>query len=270
MTSIDRKDIKIGSEVEINPQSDRSRELRISGSVSKILTRSSHHPHGILVTLDSGEIGRVKKIITKPSQPKATSDQKYTSTTISYTDTEEVIREGECHTVEFKSSILWSSQFTNDDIKNYRPQSKELFTYGQKASKIIIAKTLAALLNSDGGLLIIGVKENKNSQADDIIGIEPELEKLKDPCLDGYRRMIVDLIKDYFPSHIFNHFNLYFDISFDSISEKTVCSIHVNKAKKGVFLKLNSKDLFFIRTDASTRELAGEDVVNYCMTHFEK
>lgn len=32
------------------------------GKVSKILTKSKSHPHGIKVRLESGEVGRVKKI----------------------------------------------------------------------------------------------------------------------------------------------------------------------------------------------------------------
>ncbi len=58
-----RKDIKIGSEVEIvQKHHQRTGELT-SGIVSQILTKSSNHPHGIKVKLESGEIGRVKNIL---------------------------------------------------------------------------------------------------------------------------------------------------------------------------------------------------------------
>ena len=58
-----RKDIKIGSRVEIIlKKNQRSGELT-EGLVKRILTRSPNHPHGIKVQLTSGEVGRVKNII---------------------------------------------------------------------------------------------------------------------------------------------------------------------------------------------------------------
>lgn len=58
-----RKNINIGAEVDIVlKQHQRSGELT-NGFVKRILTKSPQHPHGIKVMLDTGEVGRVKKII---------------------------------------------------------------------------------------------------------------------------------------------------------------------------------------------------------------
>ena len=58
-----RKNIQIGTEVEvIQKQHQRSGELT-DGIVKRILTKSPNHPHGIKVMLETGEVGRVKKII---------------------------------------------------------------------------------------------------------------------------------------------------------------------------------------------------------------
>jgi uncharacterized repeat protein (TIGR03833 family) len=58
-----RKNIKTGSEVEIvQKHHQRSGELT-DGIVKRILTKSSAHPHGIKVMLETGEVGRVKNII---------------------------------------------------------------------------------------------------------------------------------------------------------------------------------------------------------------
>ena len=58
-----RKDIEIGSEVEIvQKHHQRTGELT-DGIVKRILTKSPNHPHGIKVLLVSGEVGRVKNII---------------------------------------------------------------------------------------------------------------------------------------------------------------------------------------------------------------
>ena len=58
-----RKDIQIGTEVEvIQKQHQGSGELT-EGVVKKLLTNSSSHPHGIKVMLEDGIVGRVKNIL---------------------------------------------------------------------------------------------------------------------------------------------------------------------------------------------------------------
>ncbi len=58
-----RKNLELGTEVEIvQKQDQRSGELT-DGFVKRILTKSPKHPHGIKVMLDTGEVGRVKNII---------------------------------------------------------------------------------------------------------------------------------------------------------------------------------------------------------------
>ncbi|WP_425392454.1 YwbE family protein [Ekhidna sp.] len=62
MDGTKRSDIKIGAEVEVvQKHHQRSGELT-QGTVKKILTKSSNHPHGIKVMLEDGIVGRVKKI----------------------------------------------------------------------------------------------------------------------------------------------------------------------------------------------------------------
>ncbi len=260
------KDLKIGMEVDINPQSDRTRKIIVSGKISEILTNAASHPHGILVLLDSGEKGRVKAITKNQGNSRISNDT--TPDDNAFSSLRELIEEGENHNIEFKSSALWSSKLTAEDIKNYKPQSKELHTYSQITSKVIIAKTIAAFLNTSGGTLVIGIKENKNGEENEIIGVEPDYAFLKDKDQDGYRRMIVDLVKDYFPTVIFNHFDQYLKINFENINEQTVCGVTAHKSDQKVFLNLKNTGHFFIRTDASSRELLGEDIVDYCNKHF--
>ena len=58
-----RKDILIGQDVEIVQKHDQRTGNLTSGVVKRILTKSANHPHGIKVELESGEVGRVKKVI---------------------------------------------------------------------------------------------------------------------------------------------------------------------------------------------------------------
>ncbi len=57
-----RKNIQIGSQVEVVQKQDQRSGKRTLGVVYRILTKSSTHPHGIKVQLESGQIGRVQKV----------------------------------------------------------------------------------------------------------------------------------------------------------------------------------------------------------------
>jgi uncharacterized repeat protein (TIGR03833 family) len=58
-----RSNIHVGIEVEIiQKHHQRTGELT-DGIVKRILTKSPNHPHGIKVQLETGEVGRVKRIL---------------------------------------------------------------------------------------------------------------------------------------------------------------------------------------------------------------
>jgi uncharacterized repeat protein (TIGR03833 family) len=57
-----RKDFEPGSAVLIVLKKDQRTGRLTEGIVKDILTKSATHPHGIKVRLESGAVGRVKKI----------------------------------------------------------------------------------------------------------------------------------------------------------------------------------------------------------------
>lgn len=63
MTGNNRANIQIGLDVNIVQKQDQRSGTLTQGVVAKILTNSPNHPHGIKVRLDSGEVGRVKEIL---------------------------------------------------------------------------------------------------------------------------------------------------------------------------------------------------------------
>lgn len=63
MNEIKRVDIKPGSHVKIVTKEDQRTGELTDGYVKDILTKSSKHPHGIKVRLETGEVGRVKEIL---------------------------------------------------------------------------------------------------------------------------------------------------------------------------------------------------------------
>jgi uncharacterized repeat protein (TIGR03833 family) len=63
MDGRERKNVKPGLEVEIVLKQDQRSGRLTRGVVKELLTRSAHHPHGIKVRLEDGQVGRVKKIV---------------------------------------------------------------------------------------------------------------------------------------------------------------------------------------------------------------
>jgi len=58
-----RKNIQIGNLVEVMQKQDQRTGKLTRGVVQRILTKSATHPHGIKVQFESGQVGRVKKIM---------------------------------------------------------------------------------------------------------------------------------------------------------------------------------------------------------------
>ena len=62
MNGQNRADIKIGTQVKIVLKKDQPTGKLTEGVVARILTKSPHHPHGIKVMLEDGQVGRVQEI----------------------------------------------------------------------------------------------------------------------------------------------------------------------------------------------------------------
>lgn len=63
MNGSNRSAIKPGVRVQVVQKQDQGSGKLTEGIVKDILTKSSQHPHGIKVRLQSGIVGRVKKIL---------------------------------------------------------------------------------------------------------------------------------------------------------------------------------------------------------------
>ena len=63
MNAFKRADVKTGMLVKVIMKEDQLTGKLTEGIVKDILTKSSKHPHGIKVRLETGEVGRVKEIL---------------------------------------------------------------------------------------------------------------------------------------------------------------------------------------------------------------
>ena len=244
------KNIKKGMKVTILT----SKKKYSTGIVEEFGTRNAFSEEGIMVRLKNGDIGRVKKIIL--SEPEL--NEKISA------EIKNLIKGGENFHTEFKAEVLWSVVYNPIQLKESK--SFEIREYGTRASKVIIAKSIASFLNSDGGNLIIGVKENKEKKSFEILGIDEDMKRAREPDIDSYKRIIIDeIIRAFLPPKIFNHLNDYLSFEFATIEEKTVCWTKIKRSDSRVFLKINDKEIFMIRVDSENRTLEGEKLVDYCI-----
>jgi Putative DNA-binding domain len=152
----------------------------------------------------------------------------------------QLIRQGESATLEFKSSARW-------DVKQ-GVQNKEM--------EKIIVKTLAALLNSQGGTLLIGVTDEGS-----ICGLEADYGTLKDrKNADGLEQFLTNLFGGAFGGHGLAPL---IKISFHALESKEICKIEVKASGKPVWTKSEGQEYFYVRTNNSSRELKGREITEY-------
>lgn len=161
---------------------------------------------------------------------------------------EDYINQGEGHQIEFKPSLLYNFSSKKAGI----------------GIKAIIAKAICAFLNSDGGLLFIGISDNGTIQGLDF-DFQLACEKNpKDFFLLEFDQMI---------SHFFS-FSIRSRISsrFFDIEDKIIFMVAVMPSKnRPVFLNGKDGKEFYIRGEASSRQLTDiEQIVNYCIDKWQK
>jgi len=162
---------------------------------------------------------------------------------------EQIIEGGEGNQVEFKPTF-----FYNYDNKSIDIEKKE-----------IIAKTICAFLNSNGGYLLIGVNNDKT-----IRGLSNDfgLSNGKDPK-DFFMLEFDEMIEQFISSSIIN----YVGGEFYQMEDKEIFLVTVQPSKRRpIFLKkVDNKKLFFVRRLASTKRLYDmEEIANYCIDKWTK
>ena len=99
-------------------------------------------------------------------------------------------------------------------------------------------KAVSSFLNTEGGILIIGVDDNKN-----IIGIEKDLQMLPKQNTDGFELHFRQLIKKYLGDYL----EKYIKIKFPKVDDKVICVVNVSKSGKPVFINFEGNQSFFVR-----------------------
>ena len=160
----------------------------------------------------------------------------------------------------------YKQRIENGENRNTEFKSSFRYCLHRKTAQADIAhgslKTIVAFLNTDGGELFIGIRDDH-----EILGLENDYKisgKGKDR--DAFLLTLDNLISDQIGSiHMSN-----ISIDIPELDGKEIAVIKVDgKATSPVWLKSKGKEQFFIRRAASTVELFGEDVHRYIVGHWE-
>lgn len=161
------------------------------------------------------------------------------------TDWQVIIDKGENDLIEFKSSLRW----------DYRQEKVN------KVLELVILKTISAFLNTEGGMLFIGVDDSGNT-----LGLENDYQTMSKKNSDGFLLTLTNLINQ----NLGKSLHKFIRINIISINEKDVCIVSVEKSDKPVFMGKNEKEEFYIRASASSQPLGLKESYTYIRSHWQK
>ena len=160
------------------------------------------------------------------------------------TELKELILIGENEKLEMKSTLRFDLR---QNIVN-------------KNLEYVIAKTVSAFLNSEGGTLIIGVDDDGNA-----LGLEKDIETFSKKDVDGFELHLRNIIK----KHLGSNFEKHLKITFPIIDEKTICKVKILKSGKPVFANFEGKDSFYVRNGNSSITKNREEQSEYEKLHWK-
>lgn len=151
----------------------------------------------------------------------------------------EIIFKGENENVEFKSSIR-TNMYTREFDKRMESE---------------ILKTIAAFLNTNGGVLLIGVDDSGK-----ILGLDSDGFS----SVDKIGLHLTNLIK----SSIGNNFLPFIRFEVLRMNDKVVVMVRCKPSRTQVFLKESGEEKFFVRNGPASIKLEGSSLVDYIKHKF--
>jgi len=181
----------------------------------------------------------------KPEDPKSKGKERKSQSKVAAppvvqkSEEERMIEAGESSTVEFKSTLRWnlhSGQF-DKEVENSS------------------LKTIVAFLNTEGGTLFIGVKDDG-----DIKGLEIDKFSNDDKLLLHFGNIVNERIGRHYVDLI------QYDLK--EINEVKILRVDCKPSSTPVFLKFENEESFYIRNGPSSVKLSTSATVEYSKKHF--
>ena len=250
MSVPDKNQIKIGGRVWIETKQNRGTGKLTEGTVKEILTRVESHSHGIMVNLEGGQTGRVKRIDLAMES---------ISTVRGFVDLHKIeIPMIEDKENEFKETFQYDRRMASH-IGNERATDSMKYN-----GPVELTKAICSLGNSySGGFVFLGVADNG-----DIVGLEEDKKfgnftDYEDKFANHMRNKLESLLADkaFFATKI--------QMVFRTVHGKTICIIQVLPANKPLHVRIKNRDEFYARgPTARAQHMMGDDLIRYIMERF--
>lgn len=157
---------------------------------------------------------------------------------------EELIQRGENARIEFKETFLY-------DV--HRNQAN-------KDLKATVVKEIASLTNAEGGVVIIGVKDDTK----EITGLDRDF-KLMQKGKDDFELQLTREISERL-GHMMA--SVYTEVEFEEVNSQEVCVIWVDPNPEPVFFEDDRQDRFYVRSGSSADPLTMQEAQQYIEQHF--
>lgn len=168
-------------------------------------------------------------------------------------DIGDVMVHGETSILEFKSTLRWNLQEARVD----------------KKMEEIVLKAIAALNNSDGGTLLIGVAETEDGDGY-AIGLENDYNTLDKSNKDGFELHLRNLVnKAYGKGFATTQLNVRFPV----VDDLEICEIQVKRGKEALYTEIADKHgakkkKFFVRSGNSSQDMDIDEAAKYISERF--
>ncbi len=253
----DRNKIKKGMKVLVELKQDQGTDKLTEGIVKDFLTSGNSHPYGILVELESGQIGRVKKLI------DSTNSTLTKSNNFEDLDKKEIPK-GEDKFNEFKEFYQYDDGI--DNIPDSIPSDKRSKIIEEK--KQFVRERFATAVcsfgnDSGGGFVYLGIKSDGI-----IMGLDKDKRIGNFSDYDDYfANHIRDTLETLLNDKVFIISNL--QIKFTKRNDKTICILQILPAIEPLFLHTGKGNEFFVRGPTPRAEhLEGKDMFAYIKNRF--
>ena len=151
-----------------------------------------------------------------------------------------LMSEGECDSIEFKSSLRWD-----------RRQDKV-----NKALEDVVIKTLAGFLNGKGGTLLIGVNDDGTAA-----GLGPDYKSSHSiGGRDGFERHLQQIVSKNLGEALST---LFLSFNFHHIDGEDICQISIEPSDAPVYVENGNKSEFYLRSGNQTAPLPVDETVKY-------
>ncbi len=151
-----------------------------------------------------------------------------------------LIRNGESETLEFKSTLRYNINSGS---------------YDKKIEHAVI-KTIAGFLNTDGGILLIGIDDDGNPVDTKVDGFETE---------DRAKLHLVNLVKD----RIGPEFMTMVRLNSDYFQGFNILRVFCEQSHSPVYVRDGKDEVFYVRLGPSTDKLPTSKIAGYIKRRFE-